>query len=266
MIRKKPCGCASGPCGCGAKKSPAQLQRDIDHALAKRVPKLGVSRQQKQSMRELQQSRERYLQALGYAGNTPDQVRKYHAAIEEIDAKMRALKGGGAHSSMRAAHATKKAFDWAAFTEGAAFGFWASPYVSEVANLAEASRESGTDPQHRLLFMQAYRALSPGPGGNWERVMPDPAPAARAVAKKFTRAVKAQLTDEQLDEVASKFTAYDAGYYGAMQSQGEGVGWHDQRVRVDPPTGFAEDPRVSNAVYAAVNRGARAAGVRLPSR
>src|SRR5580704_15511014 len=94
--------------------------------------------------------------------------------------------------------------DWASFIDGAAFGFWASPYISEVENLAEESRE-------------AYKALSPGSGGKWDNVMPDVPPAAKAVARKFTKAVRAKLTDAQLSEVFGKFSAHDAGYYGAMQ-------------------------------------------------
>ena len=37
----------------------------------------------------LELSRERLFQALGYAGNTPTQVREYHTAIDEIDAKLK---------------------------------------------------------------------------------------------------------------------------------------------------------------------------------
>ena len=123
--------------------------------------------------------------------------------------------------------------------------------MAEVENLADESRE-------------LYREMSPGPGGNWEDVMPDPPPAAYAVAKKFTKAVKAQLTDEQLTAIAEKFSAHDAGYYGAMQSQGEGVGWFDKGVRVDPPRGFGDDAKIHNAIYRAIRKGAREAGVKLP--
>jgi hypothetical protein len=140
--------------------------------------------------------------------------------------------------------------DWASFIDGAAFGFWASPYISEVENLAEESRE-------------AYKALSPGSGGKWDNVMPDVPPAAKAVARKFTKAVRAKLTDAQLSEVFGKFSAHDAGYYGAMQSQGEGVGWFDEGVKADPPRGFDYDPKIQNAVYTAIRRGAREAGVKL---
>jgi len=154
-----------------------------------------------------------------------------------------------AHARMR--HATKKDYDWSSFTDGAAYGFWASPYMSEVSNLADESRE-------------AHRALSPGSGGNWGDVTPEPAAAAVAVAKKFTRAVKDKLTDEELSELAAKYSAYDAGYYGAMQSQGEGVGWFDKGVRLDPPDGFDSDPKIQNAIDRAIRKGAREAGVKLP--
>jgi hypothetical protein len=143
--------------------------------------------------------------------------------------------------------------DWASFTEGAAFGFWASPYMSEVEELAAESRE-------------AYKALSPGSGGRWESVLPDVPPAAKAVARKFTKAVREKLTAAELGEVFSKFSAYDAGYYGAMQSQGEGVGWFDEGVKADPPRGFDYDPKIQNAVYTAIRRGVREAGIKLPRR
>ena len=157
----------------------------------------------------------------------------------------------GAGSTRRAAHATKKDFDWSAFTDGAAFGFWVSPYISEVSNLADESRE-------------AYRALSPGSGGKWDDVMPAPAAAAIAVAKKFTKAAKDKLTDEELGALAAKYSAYDAGYYGAMQAQGEGVGWFDKGVRLDPPDGFDSDPKIQNAIDRALRKSAREAGVKLP--
>lgn len=157
----------------------------------------------------------------------------------------------------------KKEYDWNSFIDGAAFAFWASPYMSEVENLYEDSR-SQEDPKKAAALEEAYRALSPGPGGRWESVLPETPPSARAVAKKFTKAVKDKLSNEELSEVAAKFSAYDAGYYGAMQSQGEGVGWFDEGVRVNPPRGFEWDTKIHNAIFTAIRRGAREAGVRLP--
>jgi len=142
---------------------------------------------------------------------------------------------------------SKKSYDWADFTEGAALGFWASPYMNEVENLLEEDRR--------------YVELTPGPGGNWENVLPEVPPAARTVAKKFTKAVKDQLTDAQLNEIAAKFSPNDAGYKGAMQSQGHGVGWFDEGVKVDPPRNFGETPQIHSAVYRAVARAAREAGI-----
>jgi hypothetical protein len=156
-------------------------------------------------------------------------------------------------STGRTAHATKKDFDWSTFTDGAAFGFWASPYMSEVGSLAEQSRE-------------AYRALAPRSGSKWDDVAPEPPPAAYAVAKKFTKAVRDKLTDEELGELTGKYSPYDAGYYGAMQSQGEGVGWYDEGVRLDPPRGFEWDPKLTNAVARAISKGLREAGIKLPRR
>jgi hypothetical protein len=149
-----------------------------------------------------------------------------------------------------AATKTKTDRDWSSFIDGAAFAFWASPYISEVENLAEESRE-------------AHKALSPGSGGKWDNVMPDAPPAAKAVARKFTKAVREKLTDAQLSEVFYKFSAHDAGYYGAMQSQGEGVGWFDEGVKADPPRGFDYNPKVQNAVQRAIARGLREAGIAL---
>lgn len=167
-------------------------------------------------------------------------------------------------------HATKKGenYDWEAFTKGAAFAFWASPYISEVENLAEDAREarSAGNARKEAAFMAAYRALSPGPGGAWDRVLGDPPPAVLAVAKKFTRQVRDSLTDDQLAEIFSTFSAEKAGYKGAMQAQGEGVGWHDEGVKVDPPRGFDYDVKIANAVGRAITRDAREAGAPLPRR
>lgn len=162
-------------------------------------------------------------------------------------------------------HSTKKAYDWSAFTDGAAFAFWASPYMSEVENLAEAARDAPRAKEGEAL-RAAYEALSPGPGGQWDNVLPDPPPSARAVAKKFTKAVKDKLTDAQFSEISQKFSAYDAGYLGAMQSQGEGIGWFDEGVRIDPPKGFNWDPKIHNAIGKAIAKGAREAGIKLPRR
>jgi hypothetical protein len=183
--------------------------------------------------------------------------------------RLRSSRAGSTRS-----HATKKSgshdgsHDWEAFTKGAAFAFWASPYISEVENLAEDAREARAagDARKEASFMAAHRALSPGPGGRWDRVLGDPPPAARAVAKKFTKQVRDSLTDDQLAEVFSTFSAEQAGYKGAMQAQGEGVGWFDEGVRVAPPRGFDFDVKIANAVGRAITRNAREAGAPLPRR
>ena len=174
------------------------------------------------------------------------------------------LKGRRAATS----HATKKDYDWSSFVDGAAFAFWASPYISEVENLAEDAREAERkyESKKAKALREAYAALSPGSGGAWKSVLPTAPPSAVAVAKKFTKAVKDKLTDEQLSEIEAKFSAHDAGYYGAMQSQGEGVGWFDEGVKVDPPRGFDWDPKIQNAIGRAISKGAREAGIRLPRR
>ncbi len=48
--------------------------------------------EKKRQIKELQQERERIFQAMGYAGNTKEQVRRYHDMIAEIDAKMRLIE------------------------------------------------------------------------------------------------------------------------------------------------------------------------------
>jgi len=162
----------------------------------------------------------------------------------------------------------KDDYDWESFIKGAAFAFWASPYMSEVENLYEDAREAERAGKFRKAeaLKEAHDALSPGPGGAWESVLPDTPPSAIAVAKKFTKAVRETLTEDQLDEVFSNFSSRDAGYYGAMQSQGEGVGWFDEGVHVDPPRGFEWDTAIHNDIYKAIKREAHEAGVRLPRR
>ena len=72
-------GPAAGKVAHARKKTSSQLDREIAKALAKRL-------------KDLQRAKEDYFRALGYAGNTPDQVRKYHDAIAEIDAMLKLFK------------------------------------------------------------------------------------------------------------------------------------------------------------------------------
>lgn len=83
------------------RKTDKQLDREIAEALAKKPAdqwtvhdRLTVMTPaaKKRELKDLQRAKERYFQSLGYAGNTPDQVRKYHDAIDEIEAKMRLFK------------------------------------------------------------------------------------------------------------------------------------------------------------------------------
>ena len=96
------------------KTSPAQLDREIAEALKKKPAdqwtvhdRLAVMTpaQKKRELKDLQHAKEQTFRALGYAGNTPDQVRKYHEAIAEIDAKMK-LFSGSSHATRRS-HSTK---------------------------------------------------------------------------------------------------------------------------------------------------------------
>ena len=97
------------------KKTSAQLDREIASALAKKPAdqwtvhdRLAVMTPtaKKRELKDLQQAKENYFRALGYAGNTPDQVRKYHEAIAEIDAKIK-LFSGSTHATRRRSHSTK---------------------------------------------------------------------------------------------------------------------------------------------------------------
>lgn len=185
---------------------------------------------------------------LPHGTHTAHAAKKTARQLErEIAEVLSGRKGGSV------AHATKKDYDWNSFIEGAAFAFWASPYMRAVEQLADESRE-------------AYQALSPGPGGKWEDVLPSEPLAAVALAKKFTKAVKNELSPEELNNLSNSFSAYDAGYYGAMQSQGEGVGWFDEGVRSSPPRGFDYDPKIQNAVTRAILKGIREAGLKLSKR
>ena len=96
------------------KKTTAQLDREIAEALAKKPAdqwtvhdRLAVMSPaaKKRELKDLQRAKEDLFRALGYAGNTPDQVRQYHEAIAEIDAKMK-LFAGSAHARQRS-HSTK---------------------------------------------------------------------------------------------------------------------------------------------------------------
>ena len=194
-------------------------------------------------------------------------TKKTKAQLDREIAEVLSRGGRGRRSRPgRSVHAMKKDYDWSSFTDGAAFAFWASPYMSEVENLYEDSREAEYKHESKKAkaYKEAYEALHPGSGGSWDSVLPDPPPAAVAVAKKFTKAVKDQLTDDQLSAIESNFSAYDAGYRGAMQSQGEGIGWFDEGVKVDPPRGFDWDPKIQNAIYTSIRRQAREAGIKLP--
>jgi hypothetical protein len=99
------------------KKTAAQLNREIAEVLAKKPAdqwtvhdRLAVMSpaQKKRELKDLQQAKENYFRALGYAGNTPDQVRKYHEAIAEIDAKIKLFSSssGSAHAQRRS-HSSK---------------------------------------------------------------------------------------------------------------------------------------------------------------
>lgn len=255
------------------RKSPAQLNREIAEALARRPPVKPRRHHASVQVVSPADTWDVAMDALlehdpARAAEIVNRLKTEHGLSTEMTpAFSKAL--GTVPKAVRAKFenasgiVSKYSYDWPAFTEGATQAFWASPYITAVGNLYEDAREQN-NPVIRAAFEAAHRALSPGPGGRWEDVMPEPAPAARTVAKKFAKAVLDQLTDEQISEVDEKFFAKDAGYYGAMESQGEGVGWHDEGVDVDPPDSDWENPKLQNAIYAAVRRKVREAGIRLP--
>ena len=71
--------------------------------------------------------------------------------------------------------ASLRDYDWDSFAEGAAFAFWASPYITDVEYLSENAREAkhAGDSKKAEKYEAAYKALSPGPGGAWESVLPE---------------------------------------------------------------------------------------------
>lgn len=110
------------------KKTSAQLDREIAEALAKKPAdqwtvhdRLSVMTpaQKKRELKDLQSAKERTFRALGYAGNTPDQVRKYHEAIDEIDAKIKLfLSSSGSSGSAGSAHARRRSHSTKAMSNG----------------------------------------------------------------------------------------------------------------------------------------------------
>jgi hypothetical protein len=141
---------------------------------------------------------------------------------------------------------------WAAFAEGAARAIWSDTYITEVEQLTESD-----DPGDR----EAYRELSPGPGGAWESVIPETVPtSAEKQGKEFTTQVRRALKREDQIEVASKLDADTAGWYGMMQALGHGMGWGDYDINADPDIHAMPDTDVYNDAYQAVTEALEEAG------
>lgn len=157
-------------------------------------------------------------------------------------------------------------YDWGSFADGAARAFWASPYITEVENLAEDAREERNDnPQRAAALMAAYRALHPGSGGQWMDVLPPVPAAADRVGKNYARKVRDVLTAEDLRHLDDKLDDADqAGWYAAMEVQGEGVGWADYSVGFQAPDWPSYDVKIQNAVYTAITKRIRDAGITIP--
>ncbi len=156
--------------------------------------------------------------------------------------------------------------DWETFAEAVGHALWASPYISEVENLAEDAREERNSGNTRRAeaLMAAYRALNPGPGGAWESVLPEPSRSAMRAGKGFAKKVHDTMDPNEVDAVFIAMGAEKAGWYGAMQAQGEGVGWGDYGVDVDVPDWPQGDPAIQNDIWTAIKREVRDVGIRIP--
>ena len=240
------------------KKSPAQIEREIAETLARRGS--GRSRRHHATMQEVSASDtwDVAMDALlehdsARAAAVVRDLKKEHGLATMTPAFSKAL--GKVPENVRrrfegwAGVVSKKSYDWTSFAEGATAAFWGDAYASEVENLE---------------YDETRRALSPRAGGHWEAVMPDPPAAARTLGKKFAKVTRERITDAELNEVAAKFSANKAGYYGAMQSLGHGVGWYDEGVDVEPPKDFGlYDVKLNDAVWKAIRSAAREAEVPL---
>jgi len=67
------------------RKSGAQLDREIAHALAKKPRR---STAYKQELKALEVERDNLFNALGYAGNTAERVHDLHRRIEDVQARI----------------------------------------------------------------------------------------------------------------------------------------------------------------------------------
>lgn len=118
--------------------------------------------------------------------------------------------------------------------DSAAQAIWYDAYAS----LVEEDRET-------------EEALAPGPGGNWEDVLPPVPEAAVAQAEEVISRIR--VTPEQAAQMREHVPHDLIGYYLAMQSLGHGVSVADYRG-VDyfrlPHTGASAE--VHNAAYDAV--------------
>ena len=237
------------------KKSVAQLNRDIREALAQPLVKSRSSARLHHIDRGPADSWDVAMDALleqdsTRAADIAREIKRAHGVKTMTPAFANALgkvpKDVQDHFKRLTGLVSKQSYDWREFAEAAAKTFWEEAYRSEVENLPADARE----------------ALSYGDDA------PDPPPAARALGKRFAKATREKVTDGELNEISSKFSVSDAGYKGAMQSMGHGVGWFDESVDVDPPRkdsrgSFEHDVKLSNAVWSAIKRKAREEGVDL---
>ena len=60
----------------------------------KRTAPKSATRLNAEILKILSNERDQLLRALGYAGNTADQVKRYHARLDEIDTTTRTLRKG----------------------------------------------------------------------------------------------------------------------------------------------------------------------------
>jgi hypothetical protein len=140
-------------------------------------------------------------------------------------------------------------FQWEEFIGGASRAFWADAYMHLVEELAEK-------------HLQAYRALSPGPGGQWLDIPTVPG-KAHDVGRKFAKLVKDKATDADLVEMKEKMRSIsDAGWYAAMGAMGHGVGLWDYDIDFKVPH-FSGEDYLYNEAQDAVQLALDSAGFRI---
>lgn len=112
-----------------------------------------------------------------------------------------------------------------AFREGAARAFWSDLYMTAVEELQDEEPD-------------LYDELSPGPGGDWDSLVPEIPPEAYRDAEAFEREVKTANNVDAIDKLMREAARADGvtledldadefGWGLAMPALGHGVSWFD---------------------------------------